>query len=156
MKTGRLVGIGVVLLAFSVGGKALLNGSIATGILSTGASLILLYSMKVAARDDLVAGLIAFVVLFFIFGLLVGVGSVLVPSGPLGLLDAGGSAPTVTGASPEVATASADSTGGPGYAGDYDCDDFSSQASAQAVYEESGGAHGLDGDDDGVACEHLP
>jgi len=43
-----------------------------------------------------------------------------------------------------------------GYTGDYDCDDFSTQAAAQDVYEESGGAHGLDGDGDGIACEHLP
>ncbi|WP_123533911.1 excalibur calcium-binding domain-containing protein [Halosimplex salinum] len=43
-----------------------------------------------------------------------------------------------------------------GYSGDYDCDDFSSQRAAQEVYEESNGAHGLDGDGDGVACEHLP
>lgn len=43
-----------------------------------------------------------------------------------------------------------------GYSGDYDCDDFSSQAAAQDVYEDSGGAHGLDGDGDGIACEHLP
>jgi micrococcal nuclease len=43
-----------------------------------------------------------------------------------------------------------------GYSGDYDCDDFSSQAAAQDVYEDSGGAHGLDGDGDGVACESLP
>lgn len=43
-----------------------------------------------------------------------------------------------------------------GYVGDYDCDDFSSQAAAQSVYEDSGGAHGLDGDGDGIACEHLP
>ncbi|WP_436924733.1 excalibur calcium-binding domain-containing protein [Halosimplex amylolyticum] len=42
------------------------------------------------------------------------------------------------------------------YSGDYDCDDFSSQRAAQEVHEESNGAHGLDGDGDGVACEHLP
>lgn len=39
---------------------------------------------------------------------------------------------------------------------DYDCDDFSSQAAAQDVYEDSNGEHGLDGDGDGVACETLP
>lgn len=42
-----------------------------------------------------------------------------------------------------------------GYSGDYDCDDFSSQAQAQEVHDESGGAHGLDGDGDGIACEEL-
>ncbi|ELZ23646.1 nuclease (SNase domain-containing protein) [Halosimplex carlsbadense 2-9-1] len=43
-----------------------------------------------------------------------------------------------------------------GYSGDYDCEDFSSQAAAQRAHEASNGAHGLDGDGDGVACEHLP
>ncbi len=40
---------------------------------------------------------------------------------------------------------------------DYDCSDFSSQASAQEFFINSGGPgsdpHGLDGDGDGVACE---
>lgn len=49
-----------------------------------------------------------------------------------------------------------DRDGSSGYTGDYDCDDFSSQAAAQDVHEESGGAHGLDGDGDGAACEELP
>lgn len=49
----------------------------------------------------------------------------------------------------------ADREGGPS-SGEYDCDDFSSQAAAQAVHEQSGGAHGLDGDGDGIACEALP
>jgi len=40
--------------------------------------------------------------------------------------------------------------------GDYNCDDFSSQLAAQSVHESSGGSHGLDGDGDGAACEHLP
>jgi len=48
----------------------------------------------------------------------------------------------------------ADRSGGGG--GDYNCDDFSSQAAAQAAHENSGGAYGLDGDGDGIACEHLP
>ncbi|MBX0305732.1 excalibur calcium-binding domain-containing protein [Haloarcula salinisoli] len=43
-----------------------------------------------------------------------------------------------------------------GTGGDYNCDDFFSQAAAQGVHEASGGAHGLDGDGDGIACEHLP
>lgn len=42
-----------------------------------------------------------------------------------------------------------------GPSGDADCDDFSTQASAQAYHESSGDA-GLDGDGDGLACEHLP
>ena len=42
----------------------------------------------------------------------------------------------------------------------YNCDDFSSQAEAQRCFEKCGGVkkdiHGLDGDNDGVACESLP
>ena len=49
-----------------------------------------------------------------------------------------------------------ESDGSTGYVGDRDCDDFSSQSSAQRAHEDSGGAYGLDGDGDGVACEHLP
>ena len=51
---------------------------------------------------------------------------------------------------------------GPGSAAaqDRDCGDFSSQAAAQAFYVATGGPaadpHGLDGDNDGVACETLP
>lgn len=48
------------------------------------------------------------------------------------------------------------SGGSGGYIGDYDCDDFSTQAAAQNAHERSGGDHGLDGDGDGIACEHLP
>jgi hypothetical protein len=44
--------------------------------------------------------------------------------------------------------------------GDRDCGDFSSQASAQQFYLGQGGPgsdpHGLDSDDDGVACESNP
>lgn len=47
-------------------------------------------------------------------------------------------------------------SGSSSYSGDYNCEDFSSQAAAQEVHEESGGAHGLDGDGDGAACESLP
>lgn len=43
----------------------------------------------------------------------------------------------------------------------YDCEDFSTQAEAQACYEyclalTGEDVHRLDGDDDGVACERLP
>ena len=41
----------------------------------------------------------------------------------------------------------------------YDCEDFSSKAEAQAMFEKCGGTkndiHYLDGDDDGIACELL-
>jgi len=41
--------------------------------------------------------------------------------------------------------------------GDYNCEDFETQAQAQYVLEnESGDPHGLDGDGNGVACESLP
>ena len=41
--------------------------------------------------------------------------------------------------------------------GDYDCSDFSSQWEAQDFYEEdTSDPSGLDGDNDGVACESLP
>jgi hypothetical protein len=42
----------------------------------------------------------------------------------------------------------------------YNCDDFSTQAEAQDVFEFCGGVdndiHQLDNDDDGVVCEGLP
>ena len=42
----------------------------------------------------------------------------------------------------------------------FNCDDFSSQGEAQAVFLECGGVsndvHHLDGDEDGIACESLP
>lgn len=42
----------------------------------------------------------------------------------------------------------------------YNCANFSTQAEAQAAFEECGGLsndiHWLDGDDDGIACESLP
>lgn len=44
--------------------------------------------------------------------------------------------------------------------GDYDCSDFSTQYEAQDFFESEGGLgndyHGLDRDEDGVACETLP
>ncbi len=41
---------------------------------------------------------------------------------------------------------------------DVNCDDFDSQAEAQAFFEAAGPGdpHGLDADDDGEACETLP
>jgi len=43
---------------------------------------------------------------------------------------------------------------------DYNCDDFSTQEEAQAVYEKCSknglDIHGLDGDGNGVACQSLP
>lgn len=40
----------------------------------------------------------------------------------------------------------------------YNCDDFSTHAEAQRVYDYcgSGDIHRLDRDDDGLACENLP
>ena len=43
----------------------------------------------------------------------------------------------------------------------YNCSDFATQGSAQACYEfcltmVGIDIHGLDGDNDGIACEHLP
>ena len=42
----------------------------------------------------------------------------------------------------------------------YNCEDFSTQAEAQRVFEACGGVgsdiHRLDGNKDGVACESLP
>lgn len=42
--------------------------------------------------------------------------------------------------------------------GDYNCSDFSSQAEAQVILDQTPGAdpHGLDRDSDRVACESLP
>ncbi len=42
-------------------------------------------------------------------------------------------------------------------ASDMDCGDFSSQSEAQSFFESegSGDPHGLDRDDDGIACETL-
>jgi hypothetical protein len=39
----------------------------------------------------------------------------------------------------------------------YDCDDFTYQEEAQAVYDrDPSDPYGLDADDDGIACEDLP
>lgn len=41
--------------------------------------------------------------------------------------------------------------------GDYNCSDFDTHDQAQEVYErDTSDPHGLDGDDDGIACESLP
>lgn len=53
-----------------------------------------------------------------------------------------------------LATALAQSPG-TAQAVDYDCADFANQAEAQE-YAGNGDPYGLDGDDDGVACEDLP
>ena len=46
------------------------------------------------------------------------------------------------------------------YTDEYNCDDFSTQAEAQAFFDKAGGVsqdtNRLDGDKDGVACESLP
>lgn len=43
---------------------------------------------------------------------------------------------------------------------DYNCDDFTTQEEAQSVYEKCAkngkDVHGLDGNNDGVACQSLP
>lgn len=40
---------------------------------------------------------------------------------------------------------------------DYDCSDFATQEEAQAEYDKDpNDPHGLDGDNDGIACESLP
>ena len=40
---------------------------------------------------------------------------------------------------------------------DYNCDDFETQVEAQAIYEQCGtDVNRLDGDKDGMVCEHLP
>lgn len=40
---------------------------------------------------------------------------------------------------------------------DLDCSDFATQGEAQAVYDaDPTDPHGLDADDDGIACESLP
>lgn len=49
-----------------------------------------------------------------------------------------------------------DTRNGNGGSEDYTCDDFDTWEDAQEVYEGSDGAYGLDGDDDGTACEGLP
>lgn len=43
-------------------------------------------------------------------------------------------------------------------AGDRNCPEFRSQPEAQAFFESQGAGdpHGLDGDNDGIACENLP
>ena len=51
-------------------------------------------------------------------------------------------------------------TAGAKYTNEYNCDDFATQAEAQAFFEKSGGVSGdtnrLDGDKNGVACQSLP
>jgi len=54
-----------------------------------------------------------------------------------------------------VATAALAQAPSAAQAVDYDCADFANQAEAQE-YAGNGDPYGLDGDDDGVACEDLP
>jgi len=46
----------------------------------------------------------------------------------------------------------------PASTGDKDCSDFATHREAQEFFEsaDSGDPHGLDRDDDGIACETLP
>jgi len=64
------------------------------------------------------------------------------------------SSPDATSAPPEPTTAQPQETPAPDLSGDLDCSDFSSQAEAQAVYEQDpSDPNGLDADGDGKACE---
>lgn len=159
MNKGRLLMFGFAVSMIWIGGTGLLKGEIVEGVVGLGLFAITIYSLKLATRDDPVAGGIAFVALVIV---LVGVGWALgavVPfeTGPEPASatpsDAGDHGTEATPPRVDYPTDTASSSGS--YAGDYDCDDFSSQAAAQEVYAESGGAHGLDGDGDGVACEEL-
>ncbi|MDT3435532.1 excalibur calcium-binding domain-containing protein [Haloarcula sp. 1CSR25-25] len=154
MHKGRLLVIGVSLVALASGVTDLLNGNISQGVFAVGLCVVLGYSLKISTAEDPVAGGIVFVVLLVVLGGIVGAIG-LVP--PLDTGDVFGSDDTETSLTPEPSAIKTDTSAkSSGYSGDYDCDDFSSQSAAQDVYEESGGAHGLDGDDDGKACEHLP
>lgn len=154
MRKGRLLVIGVSLVTLASGASDLLNGNISQGVFSVGLFLALGYSLKISTAEDPIAGGIVFVVLLVVLGGIVG-GIGLVP--PLDTGDVLESDDTDTTPTPEPSAIKTDTSAmSSGYSGDYDCDDFSSQSAAQDVYEESGGAHGLDGDGDGKACEHLP
>ena len=54
----------------------------------------------------------------------------------------------------------ADGTKGAKYTDEYNCDDFRNQPQAQKFFTKAGGpnkdVNGLDGDNDGEACESLP
>jgi hypothetical protein len=65
--------------------------------------------------------------------------------------------PEATSAPPEDTSASPDTSSAPNAPEDLDCADFSSQAEAQATYEQDpSDPHGLDADGDGAACEWNP
>jgi|GEM_PF-2466556 len=101
-------------------------------------------------------GLVVFVVVFAAVG---GGGAALATGSDLatGLDNPLGPETADTPTKPAPETSRSERSGeSSGYSGDYDCEDFSSQAAAQEVHEASNGAHGLDGDGDGVACERLP
>jgi len=157
----RLLGFGTALAAFVWGGMQVAQANFAIGVFSVGAAVSLVYSMRVAAENEAVAGGIAFVGLLLVVGATAGAVGVVVPSDDSD--PSGAQTPTVAeppDREPDGPSANdaddADDSGYSGPVGDYDCDDFSSQSAAQEVHEESGGAHGLDGDGDGEACEHLP
>jgi len=155
MRKGRLLVIGVSLVVLASGVTDLWNGNVSQGVFAVGLCLVLAYSLKISTAEDPVAAGIVFVVLLVVLGGIVGAIGLLPPLDTGDVLD---SEETETSPTPEPSAIKTDTTnaGSAGYSGDYDCDDFSSQSAAQDVYEESGGAHGLDGDDDGKACEHLP
>lgn len=63
----------------------------------------------------------------------------------------------VAGAAILVAGATLSIAGVANAQGDRNCSDFSSQAEAQQFFENTqGDPHGLDADNDGIACEELP
>jgi len=60
-------------------------------------------------------------------------------------------------ATPTVTATPAPSACGPCAATDCDCADFATQAEAQACFDAyPDDPFGLDGDNDGIACESLP
>lgn len=154
MRKGRLLVIGISLVALASGLTDLWNGNISQGVFAVGLCLALGYSLNISTAEDPVAGGIVFVVLLVVLGGIVGAIGLLPPLDAGDLLE---SEETETEQTPTPSSIKTDtSAGSAGYSGDYDCADFSSQSAAQDVYEDSGGAHGLDGDGDGRACEHLP
>lgn len=141
------------------GGNRLLNGEFVTGLFVVGAFAIALYSLKISKRDDPGAGGLAFVILNILLVVVLGTAGAVAPSEIRELSQS--DTPTAPPSSVAESDASAERNDGDssdrssGYSGDYNCEDFSSQQAAQDVQERSAGAHGLDGDGDGVACEEL-
>lgn len=154
----RLLGFGIAIAAFVWGGIAIAQANFGAGVFAVGAAVSLVYSLRVAAENEAVAGGIAFVGLLLVVSVTAGAIGFVAPSGDSG--PSGTQTPTFTeppnSERDDSRAGGADDAGYSGPVGDYDCEDFSSQSAAQDVHEESGGAHGLDGDGDGEACEHLP